>query len=84
MVVEPTGMKVPVKFGDSRSSRSRDIRLPHFVRATPAYAGHHMRAKRRKALQVFLAANLANTKRTECFVSYCKLLRAFIAVTCIC
>ena len=25
------GMKVPVKFADSRSNRFRDIRLPHFV-----------------------------------------------------
>ena len=31
MVVDPTGSKVPVKFGVSRSNRSRDIRLPHFV-----------------------------------------------------
>ena len=25
------GLKVPVKFGDSRSNRSRDIQLPHCV-----------------------------------------------------
>ena len=33
MVVELTGVKVPVNFGDSRSNRSRDIglRLPHFI-----------------------------------------------------
>ena len=31
VVVGQTGMKVLVKFGDSRSNRSRDIRLPHFV-----------------------------------------------------
>ena len=31
MVVDPTGVKVPVKFGNSRSNHSRDIRLPHFV-----------------------------------------------------
>ena len=31
MVVEPTGVKVRVKFGDSRSNGSRDTRLPHFV-----------------------------------------------------
>ena len=30
-VVEPTGTKVHVKFGDSRSNRCRDVRLPHFV-----------------------------------------------------
>ena len=49
-VIDPTGVKVHVKFGYSRSNRSRDIRLPHFVRTstTPAYAGHHIRAKRRK------------------------------------
>ena len=27
-VVDPTGMKVSVKLGDSRSDRYRDIRLP--------------------------------------------------------
>ena len=51
-VVDPPGMKAHVKCCDSRSNRSRDIRLPHFVtddeRTTPAYAGHHIRAKRRK------------------------------------
>ena len=31
VVIDPTGVKVRVKFGDSRSNRSRDIRLPHFV-----------------------------------------------------
>ena len=31
VAVEPTGVKVRVKFGDSRQNRSRDIRLPHFV-----------------------------------------------------
>ena len=32
VVVGPTGVKVRVKFGDSRSnSSSRDIGLPHFV-----------------------------------------------------
>ena len=34
MVVDPTGVKVHVKFGDSRSKRSRDIGLPHFVQPT--------------------------------------------------
>ena len=29
--VEQVGMNTRVKFGDSRSNRSRDIRLPHFV-----------------------------------------------------
>ena len=44
VVVDPTGLKVCVKFGYSRPNRSRDIRLPHFVRTTttPAYAGHHI------------------------------------------
>ena len=57
MVVEPMGVKVLVKFGDSRSNRSRDIRLPHFVgttttttTTTPAYVGHHIRAKNAKTL----------------------------------
>ena len=51
VVVEPAGVKVRVKFGDSRSNSSRDIRLPHFVRptttttTTPAYACHHIRAR---------------------------------------
>ena len=31
VVVDPNGVKVRVKFGDSRSNRSRNIRLPHFV-----------------------------------------------------
>ena len=31
VVVDPTGVKVRVHFSDSRPSRSRDIRLPHFV-----------------------------------------------------
>ena len=31
MAIDPTDMKALVKFGDSRSNRSRDIRLPHFV-----------------------------------------------------
>ena len=31
VVVEPTGAKVRVKVGDSRSNRSRDIPLPHLV-----------------------------------------------------
>ena len=29
--VDPTGVKVQVKFGDSGSNRYRDIRLSHFV-----------------------------------------------------
>ena len=41
-------MDVYVMIGDSRSNRSRDIRLPHFemdgrTTTTPAYAGHHKR-----------------------------------------
>ena len=31
VVVNPTGVKVPVKFGDSRSKCSGEIQLPHFV-----------------------------------------------------
>ena len=31
MVIYPTGVKVHENFGDFRSSRSPDIRLPHFV-----------------------------------------------------
>ena len=29
VIVDPTGMNVPVKLGDSRSNRSQDIRRPH-------------------------------------------------------
>ena len=32
VVNQPMGVKVSVKFGDSRSNRSRDKRLPHFVK----------------------------------------------------
>ena len=42
VVVDPTALKVCVKFGDSRSNCSRDIRLLRFVtnarQTTPAYA----------------------------------------------
>ena len=31
MIVDPTVVQVPVKLNDSRSYRSRDIRLPQFV-----------------------------------------------------
>ena len=31
MVIEMTGVEAGVKFGDSRSNLSRDIRLPHFA-----------------------------------------------------
>ena len=31
MAVQYVGVDVCVKFGDSRSNRSQDIRLPHFV-----------------------------------------------------
>ena len=31
VVVDPTGMDVRVKLGDSKSNRSRDIRLLHFL-----------------------------------------------------
>ena len=33
MAVECVGLDVPVKFGDSRSNRSRDIRAAHFATA---------------------------------------------------
>ena len=53
VVVDPINVKTQVKFADSMSNRSRDIRLPLFVgtttttttMTTPAYAGHHIRAK---------------------------------------
>ena len=31
VVIDPTGVKGRLKFGDSMSNCSRDIRLPHFV-----------------------------------------------------
>ena len=31
VVVDPTGVKLHMESGDSRSNRFRDIRLPHFV-----------------------------------------------------
>ena len=31
VVVDPTSLDIHVKFGDSWSNRSQDIRLPHFV-----------------------------------------------------
>ena len=31
VVVDPTGVKVRVTFGDSKSNLSQDIRRPHFV-----------------------------------------------------
>ena len=46
MVDQGVGLDVCVNFGDSRSNRSQDTRLPHFVRTmttTLAYAGHHIR-----------------------------------------
>ena len=35
VVVGPMGVTARAKFDDSRSNRSRDIRLLHFVRSTP-------------------------------------------------
>ena len=51
VVVDPTGVKkVGVKFGDSKSNRSRDIRLLHFVQTTTTADGpYDNRAKRRLA-----------------------------------
>ena len=31
VAVDPRSVKIHVKVGDSRSNRSRDVRLPHFV-----------------------------------------------------
>ena len=48
VIIDPTGVMVLVKFGYSRSNRSQDIRLPHFVTNNDAaHACHHIRAKRR-------------------------------------
>ena len=43
MDVEWVGIDVPVKLGDSRSNRSRDKRLSHFVTDDTC---HHIRLKR--------------------------------------
>ena len=46
VAVEPTGMKVLVKYGNSKSNRSRYIRLPHSVtndEDNDDDAGHHIR-----------------------------------------
>ena len=47
--VEQVGLDVCIKFGDSRSNHSRDIRLSLYdvrTTTTPVYAGHHIRVKR--------------------------------------
>ena len=54
VVLELAGVDVSVIFGDSKSNRYQDMRLPHFVTdirrttttTTPAYGGHHIRPKR--------------------------------------
>ena len=43
--IEQGGVNVHLNFGYFRSNSSRYIRLPHFVLATLAYAGHHIRRK---------------------------------------
>ena len=47
--VEQVGMNARVKFGDSGSNRSRDIRLPPFVRTTTTPADGPYDAVRRFA-----------------------------------
>ena len=47
VLVDQVGRDVRTTFGDSKSNRSRDVGLPHFVpderrTTTPAYAGHHL------------------------------------------
>ena len=37
VIVDPISVKVAVKCGDSRSNRSPDIRLPHFVTSDGDY-----------------------------------------------
>ena len=50
VAVEQVGMNVHGKFGDYRSNRSQDIRLPLCVTNSHDHdAGHHIRAKHRKA-----------------------------------
>ena len=53
ILVDPAGLKVPVKFGDSRSYRSRDIRLPHYVtNDNDNDAGYYNRAQRLTAFRL--------------------------------
>ena len=55
MVVQYVGMDVCVTFGDYRSNRYREIRLPHFVtdgRTTPADEPCGSRAKRLSAFRL--------------------------------
>ena len=59
--VDPTGVKVKVNFGDSRSKYSRDVRLHHFVtnederrRPTDPMA---IGQKRRRTLTIALSEN---------------------------
>ena len=65
VVVDPTGLKVHAKFDAFRSNRSRDIRLPHFVltttTTTPAYAAHHIRAKRHFVAAAEAAADIEDS-----------------------
>ena len=45
MVIDPTGLKVPVKFSYSRSNCSLDTRLPHFVANNDNNAGRRATIK---------------------------------------
>ena len=45
-IVDPTGVKVCVKHGDSRSNRSRDMRLRHFATNDDDYDNDDKRQRR--------------------------------------
>ena len=59
VAIEHDGVDVLVKFGDSRPSRSRDIRAAHFVmdddERTTADTGHDIRQKRHSAFRLKIA-----------------------------
>ena len=79
MFVDPTGMKVHVKFCDSRSNRSEDIRLPHFVtngRRTDYVTRIHFvgRAFRYSTPSVW---NALNRKTRSCSISSTQFKRHF-------
>ena len=50
VVVGQVGTDVRVKFGDSRSNRSGDIRSAQFVTTTTDHANYHRRQKRHSSV----------------------------------
>ena len=72
MVVDPTGVDVYVKFGDSRSKRFQDVQLPHFVtdERTTLANGHGPfgnRAKRLNSLNICYEVSSHNWNKRVAF-----------------